>query len=39
MKVAEGNKDELLKTCDPFRRMWEALYYHEKASKELLETV
>ncbi|MBS0620924.1 MAG: ABC transporter ATP-binding protein [Verrucomicrobia bacterium] len=26
VKIAEGSKDELLKTCDPFRRMWEALY-------------
>jgi ABC-type multidrug transport system fused ATPase/permease subunit len=29
VKIAEGNRDELLKTCDPFRRMWEALYHHE----------
>ncbi len=28
VKIAEGNKDELLKTCEPFRRMWEALYSH-----------
>lgn len=30
VKIAEGSKDELLKTCAPFRRMWEALYYHDK---------
>ncbi len=29
VKLAEGNRDELLKTCDPFRRMWEALYHHD----------
>ncbi len=29
VKIAEGNRDELLKTCDPFRRMWEALYHHD----------
>lgn len=34
MKVAEGPKDELLKTCDPFRRMWEALYHTEKFQRE-----
>lgn len=28
-KIAEGNKDELLKTCDQFRRMWEALYHRD----------
>ncbi len=26
VKIGEGNKDELLNTCEPFRRMWEALY-------------
>ncbi len=26
VKIGEGNKDELLVTCEPFRRMWEALY-------------
>jgi ABC-type multidrug transport system ATPase subunit len=30
IKIAEGNKEELLKTCEPFRRMWEALYHTEK---------
>ncbi|MGC1878000.1 MAG: ABC transporter ATP-binding protein [Rhabdochlamydiaceae bacterium] len=29
VKIAEGNRDELLKTCDPFLRMWEALYHHD----------
>ena len=29
VKIAEGNRDELLKTCDPFRRMWEALYHYD----------
>lgn len=28
-KIAEGSKDELLKTCEPFRRMWEALYHRD----------
>lgn len=28
-KIAEGNKDELIKTCDQFRRMWEALYHRD----------
>jgi ABC-type multidrug transport system fused ATPase/permease subunit len=26
MKCAEGTRDELLQSCDPFRRMWEAHY-------------
>lgn len=25
-KIAEGSREELLNTCEPFRRMWEALY-------------
>jgi ABC-type multidrug transport system fused ATPase/permease subunit len=29
IKIAEGNREELLKSCDPFRRMWEALYHHD----------
>ena len=29
VKIAEGDKEELLKTCEPFRRMWEALYHHD----------
>ncbi len=29
VKIAEGTRNELLKTCDPFRRMWEALYHHD----------
>jgi ABC-type multidrug transport system fused ATPase/permease subunit len=28
-KIAEGNKDELLKSCPQFRRMWEALYHRD----------
>lgn len=34
-KIAEGNRDELLKTCEPFRRMWEALYHHDRSSLEV----
>lgn len=33
VKIAEGTRDELLATCDPFRRMWEALYYHDREKK------
>jgi len=29
-KLAEGTKDELLLSCEPFRRTWEALYRSEK---------
>jgi ABC-type multidrug transport system fused ATPase/permease subunit len=29
-KIAEGNKEQLLKTCEPFRLMWETLYRSEK---------
>lgn len=36
-KIAEGSKDELLKTCEPFRHMWEILHHHEKKS-ELIES-
>lgn len=28
VKIAEGSRNELLRICDPFRRMWEALYHH-----------
>jgi ABC-type multidrug transport system fused ATPase/permease subunit len=35
VKIAEGNRDELLKTCDPFRRMWEALYHHDNYHPDL----
>lgn len=34
VKIAEGNKEELLKNCEPFRRMWEALYHTEKFQRE-----
>lgn len=34
VKITEGTKDELLKTCEPFRRMWEALYHSEKYQRE-----
>ncbi len=30
-KVAEGNKDELMQSCDQFRRTWEMLYRSEKS--------
>jgi ABC-type multidrug transport system fused ATPase/permease subunit len=36
-KIAEGTKDELLQTCEPFRLMWEALYRSQK--KTIEETV
>ncbi len=26
VKIAEGSRQELLKSCEPFRKMWEALY-------------
>jgi ABC-type multidrug transport system fused ATPase/permease subunit len=29
VKIAEGTRDQLLETCEPFRRMWEALYRHD----------
>ncbi len=32
-KVAEGNREELLQTCEPFRQMWEALYHTEKKTE------
>jgi len=38
VKVAEGNKEELLKNCEPFRRMWEALYHTEKFQREEQDT-
>lgn len=34
-KIAEGTKEELLQSCEPFRRMWEALYHTEKAEQEI----
>ena len=34
VKIAEGNKNELLKTCEPFRRMWEAMYHQDDTQKE-----
>ncbi len=37
-KIAEGSKDELLQSCEPFRHMWEILHHTEKKSAEL-ETV
>ncbi|MEN9343280.1 MAG: lipid export ATP-binding/permease protein MsbA [Chlamydiota bacterium] len=27
VKIAEGSREELLESCEPFRRMWEALYH------------
>ena len=38
VKIAEGSKQELLETCEPFRRMWEALYNIEKSESETLAT-
>jgi ABC-type multidrug transport system fused ATPase/permease subunit len=38
VKIAEGSRDELLKTCDPFRRMWEALYHTDYERATLIET-
>ncbi len=35
-KIAEGTKDELLKSCEPFRLMWEILHHSEK-KPELVE--
>lgn len=34
-KIAEGTKDELLKTCPIFRRMWEMLHHPHLVQKEL----
>ena len=33
-KIAEGTKEELLQTCEPFRLMWEALYRTQKKAIE-----
>jgi ABC-type multidrug transport system fused ATPase/permease subunit len=33
-KIAEGTKDELLQSCDGFRRMWEALYHSEPLDQQ-----
>jgi ABC-type multidrug transport system fused ATPase/permease subunit len=38
-KIAEGTKDELLKTCEQFRLMWETLYRSEKRTQKIPETV
>ena len=35
VKIAEGTKQELLETCEPFRLMWEALYHTEKAIEKV----
>jgi len=32
VKIAEGNKDDLLASCKPFRAMWEMMYNLEKRS-------
>jgi len=34
-KLAEGTKDELLETCEPFRLTWEALYRIESKTETL----
>ncbi len=39
VKIAEGNKQELLERCEPFRRMWEALYRSEKYVEASVESV
>lgn len=31
-KLAEGSKEELLKSCEPFRHMWEILHHSETAT-------
>ena len=33
-KIAEGTKDELLKTCAPFKLMWEVFHRQEETSTE-----
>jgi ABC-type multidrug transport system fused ATPase/permease subunit len=35
-KIAEGSKDELLRTCEPFRLTWEALYLTQKQVESLV---
>ncbi len=35
VKIAEGSKTELLKSCEEFRTMWEALYRTEKSHQEI----
>ena len=37
-KIAEGSKTELLKNCEEFREMWEALYRTEKNSQKPTES-
>ena len=32
VKIAEGTKEELLKTCEPFRLTWEALYKEKRST-------
>lgn len=34
-KIAEGTKEELLASCEPFRHMWEILHHKEKKPEEL----
>lgn len=36
VKIAEGSKQELLESCEPFRLMWEALYRTEKALEKVV---
>jgi ABC-type multidrug transport system fused ATPase/permease subunit len=35
-KIAEGSRDELLQTCEPFRLMWEMLYRTSKKKDPVL---
>ncbi len=32
-KIADGTREELLRTCEPFRKMWEALYSNNAAGE------
>jgi ABC-type multidrug transport system fused ATPase/permease subunit len=36
VKIAEGSKQELLETCEPFRLMWEAMYRTEKTIEKVI---
>ncbi|NNM42867.1 MAG: ABC transporter ATP-binding protein [Chlamydiae bacterium] len=38
-KIAEGTRDELLQTCEPFRLTWEAMFHSEKTRTPEVVTV
>jgi ABC-type multidrug transport system fused ATPase/permease subunit len=38
-KIAEGTRDELLQTCEPFRLTWEAMFHSEKTRAPEVATV